>query len=151
MTEYLYRLNSKAADFLISYGAKKKVWSGHKVTFIAQFLVNFGKNNQCDRFCICIIMLTFIYSNFRKVSRQCFLFPSYSAHLLCLRDTICRPSVEPALFHLHNGPSRLVSLASPEEQYIKRVNKSIRLSLTWLFEQLCRFGGSWLPPLHSPS
>lgn len=44
MPEYLYLLNSKAADFLISYGAKKKAKensrSGQGVTLIAQFLVN---------------------------------------------------------------------------------------------------------------
>lgn len=67
------------------WGKKKKVWSGHKVTFIAQFLVNFGKNNQCDRFCICIIMLTFIYSNFGKVSGQCFLIFSLAQHIFSVR------------------------------------------------------------------
>lgn len=41
MPEYLYLLNSEAADFLISYGAKKKKFrSGQEVTLIAQFLVN---------------------------------------------------------------------------------------------------------------
>lgn len=39
----------------------------------------------------------------------------------------CQLSVETVVFHLHNSLLRLVSLTSPEEGYIKHINKSIKL------------------------
>lgn len=75
MPEYLYLLNSEAADFLISYGAKKKKipkrTGGH---FNRSVPGEFTKNNQRDRFLHLHDYATLIYGSSAKGERAAGFF-----------------------------------------------------------------------------
>lgn len=94
-------LNSKAADFLISYGAKKspqkipKRTGGH---FNRSVPGEFTKNNQRDRFLHLHDYATLIYGSSAKGEQEALfekMFPLYSAHL-----HLFVPPLLPVLFSL---------------------------------------------------
>lgn len=92
MPEYLYLLNSKAADFLISYGAKKSKRKFQKRTgghFNRSVPGEFTKNNQRDRFLHLHDYATLIYGSSAKGERFFCEFSIFTQHIYtCLAGTL---------------------------------------------------------------
>lgn len=132
MPEYLCLLNSKAADFLISYGAKKKPPKRTGGHFNRSVPGEFTKNNQRDRSLHLHDYATLIYGSSAKgedLFFYFFYFPLLTQHI---SSCTCRCSCL-SCFVYHGGPTRAVSPTSTGGRCIKHISKSIQLSFVGAF------------------